>query len=253
MKIVNLKLTVLMLFLIAPHFVFAQNTKIETTNLLIENNKLIIYYDILKSKKQQHFDVWVEITTSKGEKISVSSFSGDYGNNISGGEGKKIIWDYNNDGVVLNDNISIEVKAKTFLSAMNMKKALLLSAVWPGLGIAKINNKKFHWLGLITYGAAISAIVMNKQAKSTYVDYKNSETTQDAIDKFNQAESKDDFSKISAYTAIGSWAVNMIWTAIKAKSTNNSISGKYNKKRTMFYTNINHRTKTVGFTLKYNF
>ena len=78
----------------------AQNVKVETSNLEIVNNKLIIDYNFIKSKSTQRFTVWVEITKSTGEKINAQSFSGDIGDNLQGGENKQIIWDYNKDGII---------------------------------------------------------------------------------------------------------------------------------------------------------
>ncbi|RLD85884.1 MAG: hypothetical protein DRJ07_02125, partial [Bacteroidetes bacterium] len=89
----------------------AQSVKVETSNLEIVNNKLIIDYNFIKSKSTQRFNVWVEITKSTGEKINAQSFSGDIGDDLKGGENKQIIWDYNKDGIILNDDINVEVFA----------------------------------------------------------------------------------------------------------------------------------------------
>ena len=90
---------------------FGQDVQIETNRLAIVNKKLEIFYEFVKSKKKHRFDVWLEITTVSGKEINARAFSGDIGKNLAGGKDKKIIWDYNADGIVLNEEVDVKVKA----------------------------------------------------------------------------------------------------------------------------------------------
>ncbi len=252
-----LVLAVSLFFVIMSGSAFAQNADIEIKDLVIENNQLVIYYDILKAKKKETFEVWPEITTSNGQKINASAFSGDYGEGIVAGTDKKIIWDYNADGVILNDKVYVELKAKIALykTDIGLGKALLLSAVVPGLGINKTKGGGMYWLMSIpVYGLATGAFFNHNQAKDKYDQYVNSEfqNPSEADNLYRDAEDYQSTSQTLTYSAIGLWAVNMIWTGIVAKK-NSSLSAYYNKKKTFFYTRLNPATKTVGFTLKYRF
>lgn len=233
----------------------AQNVKVETTNLEIVNNKLIIDYNFIKSKSTQRFNVWVEITKSTGEKINANSLSGDIGDNLQGGENKQIIWDYNKDGIILNDDINIEVFANITVLGPGMSKAMLLSTVFPGLGLTKLNPGKPYWImGIVGYGLIGASVAMNKKAVQNYNDYLNTEDPNDSEDLYSRSEENDKISKICAYSAIGIWAGNLIWTAVKAKKSQNSVSGSLNKKqKVLFYGGIDPYTKSAGFTLKYRF
>ncbi|RLD78886.1 MAG: hypothetical protein DRJ10_09645 [Bacteroidetes bacterium] len=233
----------------------AQSVKVETSNLEIVNNKLIIDYNFIKSKSTQRFNVWVEITKSTGEKINAQSFSGDIGDDLKGGENKQIIWDYNKDGIILNDDITVEVFANITVLGPGMGKALLLSTIFPGLGLSKIDPGKPYWLmGVVGYGLLGGSLLMNKTAVQNYEDYLNTEDPIDSEDLFSRSEENSKLSKTFAYSAIGIWAVNLIWTAVKAKNSQSAITGSLNNKQKVFlYGGLDPKTKSAGFTLKYRF
>lgn len=234
----------------------AQKVKIETTNLEILNNKLHIDYRFIKSKSTHRYSVWIEVSKSTGEKINANALSGDIGENITGGENKQIVWDYNKDGIILNDEINVEVFANITVLGPGMGKAMLLSAVLPGLGLTAIDKGKPYWLmGVAAYGLLGSSIYLNNQAVQQYNDYLNESTdTSISEDLLSRAENSDQLSKTLGYSAIGIWAGSMIWTAIKAKSAKSALTGSLNKKQKLFlYGGINPYTKTSGFTLKYSF
>ena len=62
--------------------------KVENVDFNLENENLIITYDIVKSKASQTFNVSVTITTTKGKKIPANALSGDIGPGVHGGDGK---------------------------------------------------------------------------------------------------------------------------------------------------------------------
>ncbi len=242
-------------FFFSGYLLQAQNVKVETTSLKIVNNKLVIDYNFVKSKKTQRFDVWVEVTKSTGEKINAQSFSGDVGDNLEGGENKQISWDYNKDGIVLNDEINVEVFANITVLGPGMGKAILLSAVFPGLGLSKLDPGKPYWLmGVVGYGLIGASVVMNKNAVQNYNDYLIEEHPNESEDFYNRSEQNDNISKICAYSAIGVWVVNLVWTAVNAKNSTSKVTGSLNnKQKVFFYGGLDPKTKSAGFTLKYRF
>jgi hypothetical protein len=253
----------LLIFVISLSFVmmsgsvFGQNPDIEIIDLSLENNQLVIYYNITKAKKKQVFDVWPEITTENGQKINASSFSGDYGEGITAGTDKKIIWDYNADGVILNGKVFVELNAKLSINKANisMGSALLLSAIVPGLGITKLKGGGPYWLmSLPVYVTAAGAYANYSRADDNYSKYKDGvfSSPEDANIIYNEAIDAQKQYQIFTYSAIGIWAANMVWTALVAKK-NKSLTGNYRKQKAFFYTGINPMNKSVGFTLKYRF
>ena len=243
------------IFLLLIQTLQAQKTKVEITNLEIKDNLLIVSYSFLKSKSNYRYTTWIEVSKSTGEKITANALSGDIGNNIMGGENKQIIWDYNKDGIILNDEINVEVFANITVLGPGVGKAMLLSAVLPGLGLTAVDKGKPYWLmGVATYGLLGGSVFLNHQAAQQYNDYLDElvdvSLSQDLL---SQAEGSDQLSKALGYSAIGVWLGSMVWTAIKAKSNNTSTVGLIKKQKLFFYGGINPYTKTKGFTLKYRF
>ena len=238
----------------------AQKVEMETTNLEIKNNKLVISYDFTKFKKSQTFEVWIEISTLSKKQINATSLTGDIGKTVTSGIGKQIIWDYVADGVLLNEEINVEVKAilnvpiKNNSASINLKP-ILLSALVPGLGLTNIDKGKPYWImGVATYGLIVGSVIMNKNAVADYDSYLAENNDYNKSEDFlKNSETKDQNSKIMAYSSAGIWAVSMVWTIIKAKKQGKSVTSILNTKKVFFYSGINPRTKSAGFTLKYRF
>ena len=253
--------TYLLLFVLISGFFFthetlkAQKVKIEVTNLEILNNKLNIDYKFIKSKSNQRYNVWVEITKSTGEKINAKALSGDVGDNITGGENKQIIWDYNKNGIILDDEINVEVFADITVLGPGPGKAIFLSAILPGLGLTAMDKGKPYWImGVAGYGLLAGSVYMNKTAEQEYKDYLDAKDTGEANDFYDSSKKYNQLSQTMAYAAIGVWAGSLIWTTLKAIGGNKSTMGSINKKQKLFlYGGINPYTKTSGFTLKYRF
>jgi hypothetical protein len=237
----------------------SQKIKVVTISIQDIDNKLVINYDLVKSKETQQFNVSLEITSSSGNRISIKSLKGDIGNQVTGGTNKQIIWDYNADGIVLHDNINIEIFAdpiieKSLTINVSTGKALFLSTILPGLGITKIERGKPYWIiGVAAYGTLGFSYIMNKKANNEYEGYlaNTDEKLNDELLADSQCQNK--LSKTMAYTAIGIWGINLVWTAIKAKNSKQKKISSLNNKNFQFYTGYDPWTKTAGFNLKLRF
>jgi hypothetical protein len=254
-SLTHLKL-VLIMFLCIGNTLKAQTVAIETTRLAIVDKRLEIDYNFLKAKKNQRFEVWVEITNSQGIKIDAKTFSGDVGTNLLGGSGKKIIWDYNTDGLVMNDEVEVIINAKitTVTGAISGGKCFFQSIIIPGLGMSTVDKGKPYWLiSVLGYGAVGTSIYLNSSSKTYYDKYKLSTDQTEATNYFNKSQSQKDMSKVFAYTAIGTWSISLIWTIIKVKQHNNSMATVNKRQRFSMYTSIEPYTKKPMLGIKYKF
>jgi len=234
---------------------FAQNVQIETTNLAIVDKKLEISYEFVKSKMKHRFDVWVEITTISGKKITARALSGDIGDNLAGGKDKKIIWDYNADGIILNEEVNVKVKAmvSTMVGAVNTGKVIFQSAILPGWGLSTIEQKPYWLLGVAGYAALGTSFYMRSSYKSNYDSYLNSSDSDERADFLKKSQNQQTLSGVLTYSAIGIWSVGIIWTAIKASKNNSSLSALNKNQKIQFYSYYNPNIRTQGFTLSYTF
>jgi len=244
------------LFNIHPDYCKAQDVQIETTNLAIVDKKLEISYEFVKSKKKHRFDIWLEITTASGKEIIARALSGDIGDNLSGGKNKKIIWDYNADGIVLNEKINVKVKAmvSTFAGAVNTSKVLIQSVALPGWGLSTIEPKKPYWiLGAAGYATLGASLYLRSSYKSNYNSYEKETDQATSDDLYDKIQKQKSLSSVFAISTIGIWSVGIIWTALKANKNNSSLSELNKNQKIQFFSSYDPRFKTTGFTLKYNF
>jgi hypothetical protein len=232
----------------------AQKIKVEIKSVEDIENKLVVKYELLKSKSSQKFRVSVELNYSNGNRIPIKSLSGDIGENISGGSFKQLIWDYNNDGIILQDEITIEVSANLTGEEVGLSRVLLLSTIVPGMGLNRIEKKKSYWLlGIAGYGCLGTSWLMNKKANDSY-DLYLANTLDNQNDKLlSKSQDQNKLSKTMAYTALGFWGINLVWTAIKAKNGKQKTIAMNHHQKLLFYTAYHPLCKTPVLCLKYHF
>jgi hypothetical protein len=253
-----LKKYITLIFILLIHFKWfnlnAQKTQVLIKSIEDLNNKLIIKYDFADSKESQRFNVTLDITSSTGQIIHANSLSGDLGNRIKGGTNKEISWDYVADGIVMNGNLNFEVIAILTSANQNIAKSLLLSTAWPGLGMTRVDKKKPYWImGIAGYGCIGASVYLNKKSNDNYTTYLNNNIDSENDNLFNKSQSLNTLSKSLAYTAIGIWGINLIWTTIIINRKNKADIGFFNNQNLLFYSVYDPVTKIKGFSLKFNF
>jgi len=214
---------------------FAQTkVKISKPHLELKDNYINIYYDILNSSQSDKFNIWVELTDSSGYRIDVKSLFGDLGENISGGNSKKITLDLTVDSIYLYTGIFVQIYAELLKSAetsekikpartVNRSGAIFQSVLFPGWGLSRIYKGKPHWLkGVAGYGFVTAAVIYNKQAISSYKDYLNTSDLQEIENFYNNSVKRDNISEICAYAAIGIWVTDLVWTIAGSSKPNNN-------------------------------
>jgi hypothetical protein len=191
--------------------------KIRNTNISLDNDRIIITYDLVDAQPGEKFEVWLNITDAGGVLIQGRRFSGDIGNNIEGGEGLVIYWNFEEDNVTLSDEISIQVMAESlYKKELSYIKALALSTVVPGWGLAKMEDKKLYGLmGLAGYGFIAAGLVYTLNSKSTYKDYDNSNLIAERETLYNDYVSKKNTGEILGWSAAAIWVADIVWMSLR--------------------------------------
>jgi len=216
------------LFLLTAISGHAQKTKAQIKNVDFElvNNKVIITYDIIKHQYSEMFKIWVKVYTAQENELKAKALTGSVGENVAGGNKKKIIWDVNKDGVHLNNDIYVEVLASPMggaessasLEEFSMGKWLLLSSVYPGLGNAKLHSKKAWWVtGAVTYGCIAASVIFNSQSYNKYNDYLVSSDIDQRSSLYDAAVKNKNLSIVFISAAATIWAADLLWLAVKSK------------------------------------
>jgi len=228
---------ILLFFGISGHSQSA--AKIENIRFDAEGSKLVIYYDITKYKEGETFEIWVKIVTASGKTIIPASVIGDVNKGVSGGPGKRIVWDAEADNALIDEEFSVEVygrsesrkesgvpkdaqkekpvEVKAERSGISVPGAMAFSLLLPGLGNRIAKGQGAQWLlGIAGYACIAGSVVMNKAAINTYEDYKSATTSDDRDSFFTQSQQQNNASKLFAGLALGVWVGDLIWTGIQA-------------------------------------
>jgi len=225
---------------------YAQSkAQVKNVDFELVNNEIIITYDIVKHRSNEMFKIWVKVYTALENELKAKSLTGAVGENIVGGDHKKIVWNPKKDGVYLDNDIYIQVfasslnEAKTTASSdVNMGKWLVLSALYPGAGNAKVRSNKV-WLavGALGYGSMVGAVLLNSQARSSYDSYLLSKDVNARSDLFNDADSQKQLSTILFVGGAAIWAADLIVFSISSRKSVDSTTSRKDKSVYLGYSN----------------
>jgi hypothetical protein len=232
----------------------AQNFKVSEPRLELRDNILHITYDILNSGPSDEFIVELVVTDAGGKRIPSVALSGDAGEKVSGGTGKHIAWDLAADRIEMNAQIFVKVhvravpppesaaiapaqeesvqesdvevsqrsneatpeESKSELTGRGFSRTSLIlqSVAFPGLGLARLTGNP-HWImGVAGYGCLAGAVILNRTAISNYSGIMELSDFDEKNNLYQKSVSQDQVSEILAYTAIGIWVSNIVWTFV---------------------------------------
>jgi hypothetical protein len=229
-----MKRTCLLFLILAGHLSISaqENIKISTPEVSLINNILTVKYDITGCGTGDYINIRLIVLNAKGDTIKPAYVTGDIGSRVNCGFGKKIEWNVARDNVFVDEDFDIQVTGKPVVREMPAYiqpqktlprgNILLSSALVPGLGQKKASGKGGYlaFSGLV-YGAGGASLASYLIYKNVYNDYKAASGTE-RDDLFTRSENLFDLSQYMLYSAVGLWAVNMIWSAaIPIKETSN--------------------------------
>jgi hypothetical protein len=224
--------------------------KIEKPNLIVNNGQLFITYDL--NNKDYDYTIDIEIINSSGVKINASALSGDLGPSIKAGDNKTIIWNLTQDNIFLDEDISVRIVGNVSPKTYNKGILLMQSAVWPGWGQTKLTKGKPYWIvGFAGVACIAGSYVYNQKSLESYDNYVTAISYQDSEKYYDESMSQDKTSKILAYSAIGIWAINLVWVAVMPNRVKmNSYSQKYSLQLAPL--NIGDKNTSVALGIRLN-
>ena len=243
-----LQLWITIILIIATTTLSFAQTKAQVKNVNFElvNNEVIITYDIVKHRPDEMFKIWVKIYTAQENELKAESLTGAVGENVSGGDHKKIVWNPAKDGVYLDNDIYIQVFAGStsrntddgVSSDVSMGKWLMLSALYPGTGNAKVRSNKL-WLaaGALGYGSMVGSVLLNSKASKSYDNYLRSQDVSERNDLFNDADSQKQLSTILFVSGAVIWAADLLLFTLNSKKPGTSANSNKDKTVYLGYSN----------------
>lgn len=131
---------------------------------LVDNEQIVITYDLAKQGTYIYFDVSVKAMVDN-KAINATALSGDIGNFIKVGKGKRIIWNMFQDITELNGELTIEVLA--FNPVPTAKTELQGEpSETPEVKLPATSNVPF-WVGMGGVGATGIGLLMNGMKSSS--------------------------------------------------------------------------------------
>ena len=262
-KLTALFLPLLLLFQLK--FCFAQET-LTITNPVLDTlgKKLIIKYDILNSKPGEIFNVTLFVTDSRGATLNSKTITGDIGNNISGGTGKQIVWDYISDNVKDEVEISIKIIIKKIekrpvndgitSSGSPAKGGLILQSIaLPGLGLSKLKENKPYWImGIAGYGLIGSSIAFKLASNKNYDNFMNTSDPGKEVDYYNNFKKQKSISKGCIIGAAAIWVTDLVFI-FRASSKPKETTRLDQRKKISFIADYDFTTNLPLIKLKYVF
>lgn len=205
------------------------NDYITKPKLKYNNSNLTIEYEIKNpNKTNYHYYTWLTITDAKGNYIKPQTLSGDIGYLEEDGK-KQIIWDLEKDGMYLDEEITVQVKAEVLSKTFNKTKMLGLSTLFPGWGLTKVKEKPYWIIGVVGYSSLAGAVWFNERSSSTYNKYLNSTEKDKMNEYFDQSMEEYRTAEILSYSTIAIWAVNLVWMALTPNRYESPEYSKYNR------------------------
>lgn len=243
----SLFLLIMVLLCIEPICNAQTPMHVSDPRLELRDNIIHISYDILNGNPSDIYAVYINITDVEGRKINATTLTGDIGKDVSGGKNKNILWDLEADHIFMNEKIYFEIFARatppseryvtqkgnnsnaavteesfvninpppsTKVKSYNTAGIVFQSLAIPGLGLSRMTGDP-HWLrGLAGYGCIAGSIILNRQSMITYDGIGDYTDFDDKYEQLQNSITQDNISELLAYTAIGIWVTDFIWTLV---------------------------------------
>jgi hypothetical protein len=189
----------------------------------MNGNIITISYDILNSSPEEKYTISLEIKDENGNVIKAQSLYGDIGDEVAGGSNKQISWNLEADNIYIDAYVFVQINAsidplfapgKINSGSYNRTGLIMQSLAFPGLGLSRMSGNP-HWIrGVAGYGCIVGSIVFSRQALNTYNGIEDLIYFDEINSAYDKSIQQSNISGILAFTAIGIWVTDIIWTIV---------------------------------------
>lgn len=132
-------------------------------------------------------------------------------------------------------NVMEKPSGKSF----NRTGIIIQSMLLPGLGLSRVNAGQPHWIrGVAGYGCIAGTLIFNKKAVKSEESYLAADNPDERDILFADAVRQDNISEALAYTAIGIWVADLVWTILGTTDLN------------MDQSSVNYKGFSIGTTVE---
>jgi hypothetical protein len=216
----------IMFFLVISEFgLYARDVQIENVEFNYVGKKIVVNYNILNYKPTERFHLILYFVSESNDTFKSVSITGDF-ENIEGGYGKTITWDFSGDFAKINNvNMKAVVQVRSVSNQPGPPSNALLSLAVPGLGDRYVRNPRktivkpfiitaaaYGFIGAGIYNLMIKNIEEDNSSKA--VIPANSKNFQDRADQAAL------YSYIYLGVGAAIWCGDIIYVLAKSEKNN---------------------------------
>jgi hypothetical protein len=199
---------------------YSGEVRVNDVNVRYVQNKVFVSYKILNGKETDRYLVWLEFYDAKNKKIEAKSLHGDF-EMVTGNGDKAVSWDPFADGIILNENIHVQVNAK-LVPQPNVGKAFGLSTLYPGTGHYQFKSDRPYWIrGTIAFGLMGGALGTFAMSNSYMDKYRATDLPSAEDQNYQSALQYRQASLIMAGVGLGIWLFDYAGLIHKTKKSKN--------------------------------
>jgi len=148
-------------------------------------------------------------------------------------------------GSAVSQDTIIESPVKAY-NQSSMAKSLLLSTIYPGLGVYQMDNNKSNLLvGGVGYACLLGSYMFHNKAVNHYDSYLLEHNVTERNKLYNDWSSEKKLSNGFAISAGVVWVANLVWTGLKSKEYRTSTYEEIGENEPVISTSYINETKNT--------
>jgi len=212
--------TICLTFLVIKSFSqMSDNRRIDQISFDYKNDKITINYNLANCKTSDRFLVRIEAYKTKNNTPinEAKTFTGDV-NQVAGGGNKTVVWDIKSDGITSDgEQIYFRIVA-TLAPDVNLSKGMIVSTVFPGMGLSSVGGNNQIWQTIAGYGFLAGGVYYGLKSNTAMNNYKATTVPADADAFQSDAKTYRTYAITSVGVAACVWAYNYYVLNKTAKS-----------------------------------
>lgn len=221
---------ILLIFLLLGQCLTAYSQEIANVSADFDKTigQLTVTYDLLAAndfKERYRVRLYYSQNGGKDYSDTLRFVSGDVGDAIQPGTGKKIQWNFFVENADFDGkNVLFKVEAerdwafeRQRLSSRGGPESALNSLILPGWGDSKVRSedKKYWWITAGTLGLVGSGVFFALNSDKVYQDYKNADSAEDAESLLKKSQNQGKIGTLLLLAGGTAWLTDMILVAVK--------------------------------------
>lgn len=192
------------------------DVKFENTELNSRDTTITIHYNLL-GPKRRFYTTRLFYSNNGGNSFKgpLRSLSGDIGDSLQVGDGKKVSWKFRRDNPYFDGkNImfrleAVEIPKLSNGGPINALRSLLI----PGYGDTKVRNGyNYGWIGALTYASLGTGVYFHFLSRQRYNDYLDRlpNTEDEHRSLFNKSQRAQTISQVFFITGASIWLADVV-------------------------------------------